>query len=173
MKIIDNFLKKDEYFQILDILTSPQFDWHFNDTVSYSDKPNNSVNDFQFSHIFYKNPNMTSQYFSVLSPILHNLNCDVLMRAKANLRSPTHIIEEAEMHLDVSYSSMINKLDVMQALKTAIYYVNTNDGYTFFEDGTKVESIANRIVIFPSTMRHAGSTHTNAKYRIVLNFNYF
>ena len=30
----------------------------------------------------------------------------------------------------------------------AIFSLNTCDGYTKFKDGTKVESVANRIVIF-------------------------
>ena len=55
----------------------------------------------------------------------------------------------------------------------AIYYVNSNDGYTEFRDGTKVESIANRLAIFPSTMEHTGSTCTNTKFRCVINFNFY
>ena len=37
--------------------------------------------------------------------------------------------------------------------KTAVFYVNTCDGYTEFEEcGTRVESVAGRIVIFPSQL---------------------
>ena len=57
--------------------------------------------------------------------------------------------------------------------KTAIYYVNSNDGYTKFETGEIVESVGNRLVIFDGRIKHCGSTHTNQKYRIVINFNYF
>ena len=57
--------------------------------------------------------------------------------------------------------------------KTAIYYVNSNDGYTKFETGEIVESVGNRLVIFDGRTKHCGSTHTNQKYRIVINFNYF
>ena len=31
---------------------------------------------------------------------------------------------------------------------TAIYYVNSNDGYTRFEDGMKVDSVENRTLLF-------------------------
>jgi hypothetical protein len=55
---------------------------------------------------------------------------------------------------------------------TAIYYANTCDGYTEFEDGTIVESVQNRFVAFPSRMKHTGTTCTNAKSRVVINFNY-
>ena len=58
-------------------------------------------------------------------------------------------------------------------ITTSIYYVNSNDGYTEFKDGTIIESVENRLVIFPSDMRHTGTTCTNAKNRIVVNINYF
>ena len=56
---------------------------------------------------------------------------------------------------------------------TSIFYVNTNNGYTKFEDGTKVESVANRMVTFSTNMKHLGTSCTNEKRRIVINFNYF
>ena len=55
---------------------------------------------------------------------------------------------------------------------TAIYYVNTNNGYTYFEDGQKVESVENRLVIMPSNLPHAGATCTDELRRVVINFNY-
>ena len=66
-------------------------------------------------------------------------------------------------HVDFSYVGS----------KTAIYYVNSNNGYTEFEDGTKIESIKNRIVIFPSNLKHTGTTCTDRKIRTIVNFNYF
>ena len=36
----------------------------------------------------------------------------------------------------------------------------------------EVESVANRLVVFPSSMLHAGVTTTDAKYRTVINFNF-
>ena len=56
---------------------------------------------------------------------------------------------------------------------TSIFYVNTNNGYTKFEDGTKVESVANRMVTFPSNMKHTGTSCTDERIRVVINFNYF
>ena len=56
--------------------------------------------------------------------------------------------------------------------KTAIYYVNTNNGYTKFEDGTVVNSVENRCVVFDSSLRHTGTTCTDQKTRVVINFCY-
>ena len=57
--------------------------------------------------------------------------------------------------------------------KGAILYLNTNDGYTCFEDGNKIKSIENRFVAFDSSLKHSGTTCTDEPRRIVLNINYF
>ena len=54
----------------------------------------------------------------------------------------------------------------------AIYYFNTNNGYTLFENGDKVESIRNRLIMFKSNLRHTGTTCTDKPNRYVLNINY-
>jgi hypothetical protein len=42
-----------------------------------------------------------------------------------------------------------------------------------FEDGTKVDSVANRMVVFDGTTKHTGSTHTDGdRFRFVLNINF-
>jgi len=63
--------------------------------------------------------------------------------------------------------------DVASHWTTAILYMNTNNGYTKFEDGTKVESVANRMITFPANMKHSGTSCTDEKTRVVINFNYF
>ena len=63
-------------------------------------------------------------------------------------------------------------IDTSNVCKTAIFYINTNDGWTEFENGDKVESVENRIVIFDSQTKHTGTTCTNAKVRVLINLNY-
>ena len=62
---------------------------------------------------------------------------------------------------------------ILSQITTSIFYVNTNNGYTKFEDGTKVESVANRLVSFPANKKHTGTSCTDEKTRVVINFNYF
>ena len=57
--------------------------------------------------------------------------------------------------------------------KTGIFYVNTNNGKTVFEDGEQITSIANRLIVFPACKIHAGTTHTDVNYRCVINLNWF
>ena len=73
-------------------------------------------------------------------------------------------------HLEDSYPNLKNNG------KTSILYMNTNNGVTIFEDSKKeVESIENRMAIFPTTTRHTGTTNTDPDIpdRCVINFNYF
>tara|TARA_Y100000401_G_scaffold71988_1_gene58052 strand:+ start:1482 stop:2111 length:630 start_codon:yes stop_codon:yes gene_type:complete len=58
--------------------------------------------------------------------------------------------------------------------KTAIYYLNSNNGGTKFndKDGLFVQSKANTLVKFPTLTPHAGVWCTDAKLRFVVNMNY-
>ena len=56
--------------------------------------------------------------------------------------------------------------------KSAVFYLNTCDGYTAFRDGQKIESLANRYVEFDTHLQHTGTNTTNAPFRAVLNINF-
>ena len=57
--------------------------------------------------------------------------------------------------------------------KTAILYLNSNNGGTKFEEtGEVVQSKANRLVRFPTHTSHAPVSVTDAKLRFVMNMNY-
>ena len=85
-----------------------------------------------------------------------------ICKVKVNMNTRTSKIVEHGFHTDVPFKC-----------KTSILYLNTNDGYTIFEDGTKIESVENRLVTFDSHIKHSGTSCTNQKVRLVLNMNYF
>lgn len=167
MEIIDNFLNQEDLKNIRDYLISYNFSWHFlNSKCSESlGAECSDDNNYQFCHMFYDD-NQTnqyvSQYFSLLSPIIQKLNTKSLIRIKSNLSMKSDRLEKYCYHTDTNFDC-----------KTAIFYLNTNDGFTVFENGSKVESIENRILIFNSQLKHTGTTCTDQKFRMVINFNYF
>ena len=57
-------------------------------------------------------------------------------------------------------------------MTTSILYINTNNGGTKFEDGTFVNSVSNRMVIFDCSLKHAPVSCTDNNRRIVVNINY-
>jgi len=162
--IQDNFLNIKEYNEVYNLFTGTSLPWSYNYDVvrGYIDQSTDSLYNFQFIHSFYRGHRPTSEYFDSLLPILSKLNIKALIRVKANLTPKSDILYEHGMHTDIDIDCT-----------TALYYVNSNDGYTKFQDGTKIESVRNRLVTFPSAMQHTGTTCTDSKLRVVINFNYF
>ena len=101
--------------------------------------------------------------------MLTQLKARVLFSVKSNLNVRTPEIIKRNLHIDDQFFDADNK---PISFKVGVYYLNDNDGYTYFEGGEKIETVANRMVIFPSNVLHAGTTCTNQKTRVVLNFNY-
>ena len=153
MKIIDNFLSDSEYQGLLDLILNHSFPWFFGPVISGSKYT-------QFTHCFYQKDQPTHLY-PKLSFFREKLEVRSFVRIKANLNPKTEKIQEHDYHID--YSDMT----------TAIFYLNTCDGYTKFKDGTKVDSVSNRILIFDSNLEHHGTSCTNNPGRLVINFNYF
>lgn len=158
--IKDNLLDKETFNNLKNELLGPWFPWSYNSYIVY---PSENLNNFQFTHCFYKDHRATSDYIEILSPIIELINPSAIVRIKANLLPKTEQIFLSELHVDA------DNFDG----KTSIFYVNTNNGFTSFENGNKVDSQENRLVTFDSTLKHQGSTCTDQKVRVVINFMYY
>ena len=167
MKIEDDFLSQKEFDLLQTFIMGETFAWFYKPTIDYQDDVND-VNKFQFVHMFYFDFAACSPFLEKLQSILEIINPVSLLRIKANLLTKTPNIIENEFHVDTLLPE-----EKLKQWVTSIFYVNTNNGYTKFEDGTKVESVANRLVTFPSNMKHTGTSCTDEKTRVVINFNYF
>ena len=170
--IVDNYLPEQGFFNIFNQMKEFSFDWHLS-TIINTKNPlydpytaEELVGNMQLCHVFYRAHQNNARTFPLLTPVLEKLDPVALIRIKANLSLSTIGIMEGGMHIDVEDE------DTPDCVRTSILYMNTNDGYTLFEDGTKVESVMNRLVTFPCTMKHAGTTCTNAPFRMVIIFNY-
>ena len=178
IKIEDNFLDQNVFDKLQVLMLHERFDWHYKDGIvfEYTDSDGRILypkevdkNKFQFVHIFYLHHAPCSEFFKNLIPILDILDPVSIWRIKANLLTKTSNISGSAFHVDMGGMSK----EKLKHWKTSIFYVNTNDGYTEFEDGTKVESVANRMISFPANLRHRGTSCTDEKRRIIINFNYF
>ena len=163
-KIIDNLLPEELYIETKNnFLEYFRFPWFYNNFKVSSTEPFD-LNSYQFTHLFYDNNSIRSDWFQIVEPIVKYLNPKSVIRIKANLNPRTNVQHIFPYHVDFSSESSDRK--------TAIYYVNSNDGVTILEDGTEIESIANRLVIFDQKTRHTGTTCINQKVRCLINFNY-
>ena len=165
MKIEDDFLEQKEFDELQTLMMGDKIFWTYNDGIDYE----NETDKFQFIHMFYADGVPRSPFIEQMNHILNKLNVLVFIRIKANLLTKTQNIVENSFHVDFETI----KGEKLKQWTTSIFYLNTNNGYTKFEDGTIVESVANRMITFPSNMKHTGTSCTDQKMRIVINFNYF
>jgi len=169
MRIIDNFIDKNKFYEIGNLMMSEDFPWFFSGTIDTARDDDEGIDKFQFVHMFHADHSPQSSFCDQLIPIIDIIDPLSIFRIKANLLTRTHDIVENALHVDIGHMSE----EKLKQWTTAIFYVNTNNGYTKFEDGTKVESVANRMVIFPANLKHTGTSCSDDKARIVINFNYF
>ena len=189
IKIEDDYLTSYELKQVQDLFSPAQPDnkiqneigtihWILGEILNYgSGKHGNRVSDmdnYQLSRVLYRSPDaeigpkpVFSLQNNFLFPIFFaKIDPKCLLRVKANLQMRTTEIRENGFHWDYP-------VDKFVGAKTSIFYINSNDGYTEFKDGTRIESVANRLVTFPLHMEHRGTTCTDKPFRLVINFNYF
>jgi len=163
VEIIDNVLNKYDWDKIYPVVTGMHFPWFWSPGV-IEDNSCDELDNYQFCNTVYYPPQIIqSNYLTTLSPIWQSLEMRSLLRLKLNMNPRTTEIVEHGHHVDFPWEDSYS----------GVFYFNTNDGYTKFEDGTKVESIANRMVIFPTNIKHTGTTCTDQQSRIVLNINWF
>ena len=160
VKIINNFLDPKDFISLAQLFFEPfnNFPW-FLSTVN---GPNPFVKDtcFQFVHTFFHDKKINSAFFKNLFLILERLKPKSLIRIKANLLTKSSKIIEHGYHIDYKNCT------------TAIFYINSNDGYTKFKNGPLITSKENTLIKFNSNLEHTGSTCTDQNVRVVINFNY-
>jgi len=165
--IYDNFLDYHDFLNIRNFILGQQFPWYYQNTVVYGncmERDNTDI--FQFTHLFFSVDEgvvFCSNMFELLRPILNKLGAKTILKVKSNLLTKTKNPEYFQYHKDFTYPTA----------KTAIYYINTNNGSTIFEDGTEVQSIENRMVIFENDIMHTGKPCSDESVRVLINFNYF
>ena len=167
IKVYDNFLSKEEFIPLQDFLLGEDCPWYFNRFTTF--RPERSIDaaiaafneGCKFTHTFWRDmQGPTSPYYDKLLPLLDRCGAKHVVKIKANLLLKTSQVIPHIFHTDTGVDCT-----------TVVYYLNTCDGFTHFEDGSKIETLENRAVIFNSQIPHGGSTTTNADNRVVLNIN--
>ena len=159
-QIIDNYFSAEFFNKLRNKVTANNFQWQFAATIN--DNQTN-IEDSYFTQVIYQDHVPITFLWDEIKYILDNhLNAIGLLRAKANLYLQGKELVEHDQHRDYPIPH-----------KGAIIYLNTCDGFTRLEDGTKVESVQNRILLFDASTLHNSTNTTNAKGRFNININYF
>lgn len=166
-QVIDNFLDEEDFKSIQDYLMGSDISWLKSPVLREGSLHPPDLEDMrdniQFWHPFYMDDEPTHDDVNVLRPIIKKLDVKALLRIKANITMRTPEIIEHGYHTDYPFGGF----------KTAIFYINTNDGYTQIKNGRRVESVENRLLEFSGELLHTGTTCTDQQCRVVINFDYF
>lgn len=169
IKIIDNFLMPHEYENIrkyyegeLDDGTQDgSCNWQFIPGCVGLDDPDGHYHFTQL--VFSMHTILVPKAFNILRPLFQRAGMSSIARIKANCMVQTEKLKELKLGFHT---------DFPQTLTTGIYYINSNDGYTLFEDGTKVHNVANRFCTFPCETMHTATTCTTTSRRLLININF-
>ena len=170
IEVIDNFLS-EEIFERLQVIFDPGVPWTFSEILSEDEIICDQKYNYQYVHSIYVKQEPVSRYFDNLIPFLTKLDARALVRCKVNSICREEEIVVHGYHTDMVYPE--EHSTGLDGMKTAILYLNNNNGFTVFENGTKIESVANRCVIFPAYYKHSGTTCTDVHRRLAVNLVYF
>jgi hypothetical protein len=156
-QVKDNFLDEKTLSSIKETIFSTNFPWYVVESITGKDEGCYLV------HLLFKDSQLYSpEIFNVISPIVQKLDIFALRRIKANYYPVTSNIIEHSYHIDYKTPHA-----------AAIFYLNSNDGFTVLDDGTRIESVENRLLLFEGHKEHKSTTCTNNPIgRFNINFNY-
>ena len=161
-KIIENYLPQKQADEIESVMINPPkpidpapvFPWFYMPHF--------------FTHVFYERRGMEEDklFKGINNTILARLekedmkDMDLLrVRANLHLKNPQPVFAEP-----LSADHFINQ-------KVAIYYVNTNNGYTLLDEKIKIPSIKNSVLIFDGE-QHKAVSQTDENVRVIINIYY-
>ena len=156
MKIIDNFLDEDSFKKIKNTKESNFLPWFYQKNISGLD----TEEDCYFVHFLYNKDAVHSSDYPIVKPILKKLKYRSLMRIKCNMYIKSDKIKKHQPHQDFTFKHL-----------GAIYYVNSNNGFTIIGN-KKVESIENRLLMFDPSVKHQSTNCSDKRVRLNINFNY-
>ena len=157
-QVIENFLPQDIANFIEKEMVCDTFPWYYSDTVNTPEDDDK----FFFSHsIIYEGELNSRFYDSIALPIVSKLRANKIFRVKCNLYPRQNKSDKKGFHTDMK-----------EEHKVLLYYVNTNNGFTLFENGDKVPSIKNTALLFNGNIKHMAVLQTDKKARINININY-
>ena len=169
-QIIDNFLNKDDFEELKIFLMSPRSQWRFVDFIVHKDGRDQDKDGY-FVHSFTdRDPISFLERFTVspdyqkvnrlMDCIKKKVNYRQILRVRSSLYPRREDQKQDPFHIDYNFNH-----------KVCIFYVNTNNGFTLFENGEKVNSVANRLMIFDGLEKHCSVVQTDTSARYIININ--
>ena len=165
--VYDNFLRADEFGRLKGYLgPDGEFPWKLGSRINNNDQRND---DMYFATNIYHAYSGWANHFGqhileAIDAVSTKLHIEALFRIKANMYFPSRtgkVVHHAP-HIDADFHH-----------QGALFFLTTCDAPTTMADGTPIESIENRLLLFDPVTNHSSSSPTNAPFRQTINFNYF
>ena len=164
-EVVDNFLEIQQLNMLKEMMVFSDFPYQITKIVAGKEESQIPHWYWYGTHVFYDNCQPMSNAFDALRPLIKRI-VDLeygfaFIRGKVNFYPYTETVYEHGPHVDYPFPNY-----------GAVLSLNTCDGFTRLSDGTKVESVENRMVFFDSSKPHNSSTTSNASGRFNINLNF-
>lgn len=179
IEVADNFLSPGQWKDLNKVffdMGHQGITWGYSPTiVAYGEDKITSTG--YFVHNFLLEGDKSDFYYAI-EPLYHKImeldyeHYPIVSRVKANLFPRTSTVEQHAYHYDMTAIVEETKEHIPLPHINAVYILNNSDGYTAFEDGSKIASVANRMIVFDGAIKHASTSCTNEQCRISINFNF-
>jgi hypothetical protein len=179
-EVYDHALPENIFRELQNNFFNKPFPWYLESKDrskgNYYESPLNNyeiTDHTQFNHLFYhvNQRNAWSEFTPWINPVLNILHPRAWFRVKANYVARGHKPGISRgWHYDSSGTMNMEKGNLPHPdFKIAVLYLNTNNGYTIMETDNKVDSIENRLVIFPNKVLHTAILQTDTPHRMLIN----
>jgi len=159
-----NYLNQEDFIKIKNYFCSDKMGWFYNKEQTITEEDQRKDASF-FSHrIWYNDKIETSPFvYQLIEPIIKKIKPRKILRIKANLVINRRIQTASNFHLDDDTKH-----------KVAIYYINTNNGFTLLDPikRKEIKCEENKLLIFDGKILHSAVAQTDTDQRLVINFNY-
>ena len=170
IKVIDNVLDEDYFFQIQSHILSNNWPWYFMDNISNVEDNHN----YGFFNILVNENgvNNIGPLNELIQETSQRVGSDKLIRCRMDMTTNRGDSIKLEPHVDLTYPHT-----------TTIFYINDVDGNTVIYDQMngddseltikqEIQPKANRLIVFDGLHLHTGHTPTTCNQRVLINSNW-
>ena len=166
VQIFNNFLDQEVFLEIKKFIMSPRCQWRYVNYIAHKDGRDND-NDGYFVHSFkdchpqtFEDRYPESPHFPLIAKILDKIQYRNILRIRSSLYPRRDVQKSDPFHIDYNFPHRV-----------CIFYVNTNNGYTMFENGEKIPSVENQLATFDGSEKHCSVVQTDTPARYIVNIN--
>ena len=173
-KVIDNFLEEGDFKTLQSLILGSRdnanFNWniitdvaHHANANGFNEQKEEQLWNWYGIHPVYVNEIPLSPHYNYITQLFCNkLEVKSLLRIKINFYPHTAEVKEHDPHQDYTNPHF-----------GALFSLNTCNGYTKLSNGDKINSVANRVLLFDPSEYHNSTTTSDQKGSYNINFNWF